>query len=54
MTLPTQLVLHACLQDPAQELYGLEICVGDTGSPSRGPKEPETLSPAPDDRRSHD
>ncbi|MEV0068267.1 MULTISPECIES: PadR family transcriptional regulator [unclassified Amycolatopsis] len=26
MTLPTQLVLHALLREPAQELYGLEIC----------------------------
>lgn len=33
MTLPTQLVLHAFLEDPAQELYGLEICAG-AGLPS--------------------
>jgi PadR family transcriptional regulator, regulatory protein PadR len=26
MTIPTQLVLHALLLDPSQELYGLEIC----------------------------
>ena len=33
MTLPTQLVLHALLREPAQELYGLEICAA-TGLPS--------------------
>ncbi|MGJ6960362.1 PadR family transcriptional regulator [Streptosporangium sp. G11] len=26
MTLPTQLVLRAMLEDPTRELYGLEIC----------------------------
>lgn len=26
MTLPMQLVLRALLQDPAKELYGLEVC----------------------------
>lgn len=26
MTLPTQLVLHAMLDEPAQEKYGLQIC----------------------------
>jgi DNA-binding PadR family transcriptional regulator len=26
MTIPTQLVLRALLEDPAQEMYGLEIC----------------------------
>ncbi|GAA3144747.1 hypothetical protein GCM10010466_39810 [Planomonospora alba] len=26
MTLPTQLVLRAFLEDPAREMYGLEIC----------------------------
>lgn len=26
MTIPTQLVLRALLADPAQEMYGLEIC----------------------------
>jgi PadR family transcriptional regulator, regulatory protein PadR len=26
MTLPTQLVLRALLEDPAQEMYGLQIC----------------------------
>ncbi|WP_371778332.1 PadR family transcriptional regulator [Streptosporangium subroseum] len=26
MTLPTQLVLRAMLEDPAREMYGLEIC----------------------------
>ncbi|MBB6557277.1 PadR family transcriptional regulator [Nonomuraea rubra] len=26
MTLPTQLVLRALLEDPTQEMYGLEIC----------------------------
>jgi PadR family transcriptional regulator PadR len=26
MTLPTQLVLRAMLQDPSREMYGLEIC----------------------------
>lgn len=26
MTLPTQLVLRALLEDPAREMYGLEIC----------------------------
>ena len=25
MTIPTQLVLHALLTDPTQELYGVEI-----------------------------
>jgi hypothetical protein len=25
MTIPTQLVLHALLTDPARELYGVEI-----------------------------
>jgi len=33
MTLTTQLVLHAFLRDPAQEMYGLEICAG-AGLPS--------------------
>lgn len=26
MTLPTQLVLRALLEDPSREMYGLEIC----------------------------
>ena len=26
MTLPTQLVLRAMLEDPTRELYGLEVC----------------------------
>jgi PadR family transcriptional regulator, regulatory protein PadR len=26
MTIPTQLVLRALLEDPAREMYGLEIC----------------------------
>jgi len=26
MTIPTQLVLRALLQDPTREMYGLEIC----------------------------
>ncbi|MEW1837696.1 helix-turn-helix transcriptional regulator [Nonomuraea angiospora] len=26
MTLPTQLVLQALLEDPTREMYGLEIC----------------------------
>ncbi|MFI5611481.1 PadR family transcriptional regulator [Amycolatopsis sp. NPDC051903] len=33
MTLPTQLVLHAFLPEPAQERYGLEICAA-AGLPS--------------------
>jgi PadR family transcriptional regulator, regulatory protein PadR len=33
MTLPTQLVLRAMLQDPSGEMYGLEIC-GEAGLPS--------------------
>ncbi|QRP50808.1 helix-turn-helix transcriptional regulator [Amycolatopsis sp. FDAARGOS 1241] len=33
MTLPTQLVLHALLREPAQERYGLEICAA-AGLPS--------------------
>ncbi|MER7363296.1 PadR family transcriptional regulator [Nonomuraea wenchangensis] len=27
MTLPTQLVLRALLEDPTREMYGLEICL---------------------------
>jgi len=33
MTLPTQLVLSALLEDPARELYGLQICAA-AGLPS--------------------
>ena len=33
MTLPTQLVLRALLADPAQEMYGLQICT-EAGLPS--------------------
>jgi DNA-binding PadR family transcriptional regulator len=33
MTLQTQLVLRALLQEPAKEQYGLELC-GETGLPS--------------------
>lgn len=33
MTLPTLLVLHALMEDPARELYGLEICAA-AGLPS--------------------
>ena len=33
MTLSTQLVLHAFLHEPDQELYGLEVCAG-AGLPS--------------------
>jgi DNA-binding PadR family transcriptional regulator len=33
MTLPTQLVLRAMLADPAQEMYGLQICTA-AGLPS--------------------
>ncbi|HEV2373056.1 MAG TPA: PadR family transcriptional regulator [Streptosporangiaceae bacterium] len=33
MTLPTQLVLRALLEDPAREMYGLEVCAT-TGLPS--------------------
>lgn len=33
MTLPTQLVLAVLLQDPTQEMYGLEICAA-AGLPS--------------------
>jgi PadR family transcriptional regulator, regulatory protein PadR len=33
MTLPTQLVLRALLTDPAQEMYGLQICA-EAGLPS--------------------
>src|SRR5580693_3129395 len=33
MTLPTQLVLRALLEDPAHELYGLQICAA-AGLPS--------------------
>jgi PadR family transcriptional regulator PadR len=33
MTLPTQLVLRALLVNPAQEMYGLQICT-DAGLPS--------------------
>jgi PadR family transcriptional regulator PadR len=33
MTLPTQLVLQTLLEDPKQEMYGLEICVA-AGLPS--------------------
>lgn len=33
MTLPTQLVLRALLQDPTQERYGLQICAA-AGLPS--------------------
>ncbi|TQS29111.1 PadR family transcriptional regulator [Microbispora sp. KK1-11] len=33
MTMPTQLVLRALLEDPTREMYGLEIC-GAAGLPS--------------------
>jgi PadR family transcriptional regulator len=33
MTLPTQLVLRALLAEPAQEMYGLQICA-EAGLPS--------------------
>ena len=33
MTLPTQLVLRALLAEPAQEMYGLQIC-SEAGLPS--------------------
>jgi PadR family transcriptional regulator PadR len=33
MTLPTQLVLRAMLQDPSREMYGLQICT-EAGLPS--------------------
>lgn len=33
MTLPTQLVLHELMADPAREMYGLEICAA-AGLPS--------------------
>jgi PadR family transcriptional regulator, regulatory protein PadR len=33
MTLPTQLVLRALLAEPAQEMYGLQVCA-DAGLPS--------------------
>jgi PadR family transcriptional regulator, regulatory protein PadR len=33
MTIPTQLVLRALLEDPAQEMYGLQIC-SQAGLPS--------------------
>jgi PadR family transcriptional regulator, regulatory protein PadR len=33
MTLPTQLVLRTLLADPAQEMYGLQIC-SEAGLPS--------------------
>ena len=33
MTLPTQLVLRALLAEPAQEMYGLQICT-EAGLPS--------------------
>jgi PadR family transcriptional regulator len=33
MTLPTQLVLRALLADPAQEMYGLQVCT-EAGLPS--------------------
>src|SRR5215469_9344391 len=33
MTLPTQLVLRAMLAEPAQEMYGLQICT-EAGLPS--------------------
>src|SRR5260370_18403028 len=33
MTLPTQLVLRALLAEPAQEMYGLQICAA-AGLPS--------------------
>ncbi|MCT2588114.1 PadR family transcriptional regulator [Actinophytocola gossypii] len=33
MTLPTQRVLHALLEDPSREMYGLEICAA-AGLPS--------------------
>jgi DNA-binding PadR family transcriptional regulator len=33
MTIPTQLVLRALLDDPAQEKYGLQLC-GEAGLPS--------------------
>lgn len=33
MTIPTQLVLHALLAEPVQEMYGLQICT-EAGLPS--------------------